>query len=83
MTPRSALKAKRRQEKRLRALATFDAVFDLSQADPDKVRVIAYFRELVADGFADWHTLENGTIRLRFKTGELYYLEKTTITSIA
>jgi putative component of toxin-antitoxin plasmid stabilization module len=75
--------AKRKIERRLRTQATFDATIDLAQADAAKVRVMAYFRELVAGGYADWHTLRNGNIRLRMHTGEVYLLEKTTITRLA
>jgi hypothetical protein len=61
----------------------FDAIIDLAQADAAKLRVMACFRDLVADGYAEWHVLENGTIRLRLNTGEAYLLEKATITRIA
>ena len=51
--------------------------------DPAKVKVMGHFRELVADGFAEWQTLDDGTIRLRPITGETYLLEPATITRIA
>jgi uncharacterized protein YqjF (DUF2071 family) len=83
MHPRLALKAKRTQEKRLLTKLTAETITDFAEADPAKARVMAYFRELVADGLAEWQTLENGTIQLCFKTGEIYLLEKTTITRTA
>jgi len=42
-----------------------------------------YFRRLVADGYAEWHMLEDGDIRLHLLSGETYLLAKTTITRIA
>ena len=52
-------------------------------ADPAKARVMACFRRLVADGYAEWQMLENGDIQLRFRSGETYLLAKTTIIRIA
>jgi hypothetical protein len=51
--------------------------------DPAKALVIAYFRRLVADGYAEWHLHKNGDIELRLLTGEIYLLAKTTIIRIA
>jgi hypothetical protein len=81
MLPSSALKRKR--EKRSYAQATADAVAGLIDSDPAKVRVMAHFRELVADGHAEWHTLESGEIELRLHSGEVYLLANTTVTRLA
>ncbi len=35
------------------------------------------------DGFAEWQTLDCGTVRLRLNTGETYLLEQSTIKRIA
>jgi hypothetical protein len=83
MFPRSALDAKTRREKRRRGGTTPDAIANLVYADPAKARVMAYFRRLVADGYAEWHMLEDGDVRLCFRTGETYLLAKTTIIRIA
>jgi hypothetical protein len=83
MHPRHALRAKRTREKRLLKKVTAETIADFAQTDSAKARMMAYFRELVAGGYAEWQMLENGTIRLRFKTGETYLLEKTTITRTA
>ncbi|MCA1453210.1 hypothetical protein I6F35_08275 [Bradyrhizobium sp. BRP22] len=56
-----------------------DAIAGPLHADPAKARVMAYFRRLVVEGHAEWHMLENGDIRLRFRTGETYLLAKTTV----
>jgi putative component of toxin-antitoxin plasmid stabilization module len=82
MDSRLALKAKKRR-RRLLAQATFEATVNSAHTDPAKTQVMGYFRELVADDFGDWHASENGTIRLRLNTGEIYLLDKTTITRIA
>ncbi|MCA6110753.1 hypothetical protein [Bradyrhizobium cenepequi] len=55
----------------------------LAYADPAKARVMAYFRRLVADGYAEWQMLENGDIRLRFRSGETYLLAQTAVIRIA
>ncbi|MGY3584832.1 hypothetical protein ACVIGB_006109 [Bradyrhizobium sp. USDA 4341] len=81
MDPRFA--PKKRLDKRERVEATLDAIAAPMQSDLARVKVMAHFRKLVADGFAEWRTLDDGTIRLRLATGETYLLEQTTITRIA
>jgi hypothetical protein len=81
MDPRLGWRAKKRKRRRLKQ-ATFEAIVNSAHSDPAKARVMGYFRELVADGLANWQALENGTIRLRLNTGETYLLDKTTITRI-
>jgi hypothetical protein len=80
MDSRVALKAKKR---RRRLLAQATLIVNSAHNDPAKAQVMGYFRELVADGLAAWHALENGTIRLRLNTGEIYLLDKATLTRIA
>lgn len=82
MFPRGAFDAKTKREKRRRRTMP-DAIAGLVHADPAKARVMAYFRRLVTDGHAEWQMLENGDIRLRFRTGDTYLLAKTTIIRIA
>lgn len=81
MDPRIA--PKKRLEKRVRVEATFDAVAARMESDHAKAEVMAHFANLVADGFAEWQVLDNGTIRLRLTTGATYLLEQTTVTRIA
>jgi hypothetical protein len=83
MFPRAALDAKTKREKRRRNRTVPDPIAGLVHADPAKARVMAYFHRLVADGYAEWHMLGNGDIRLRFRTGQTYLLAKTTIIRIA
>ena len=54
-----------------------------SDAMAAKIKVMGHFRKLVANGFGQWQTLDDGTIRLQLVTGETYLLELTTITRIA
>jgi hypothetical protein len=81
MDPRTALN--KRPDKRVRVEATFEAISALKQSDLAKLKVMAHFRKLVANGFAEWQTLDCGTVRLRLNTGEAYLLGQTTITRIA
>ena len=81
MHPRAA--PNKRLEKRVGVGVTSDAIAARVQADPAKVKVMDYLRKLVAEGFAEWQTLDDGTIRLRLVTGETYLLEQATITRIA
>jgi len=83
MTARSALKAKKKHGKRARAQAKPAALVNGVKADAAKAHVMAHFRALVADGFAEWQTLDDGTIRLSLNTGETYLLKKTDIARIA
>jgi hypothetical protein len=53
-----------------------------SYTDPAKAQVMGYFRTLVASGLAEWDALENGTIRLRLRTGETYLLDSVDVTRV-
>jgi predicted ATP-binding protein involved in virulence len=81
MDPRTT--PNKRLDKRVRVDATSDAIAGLMHSDPAKVKVMRHFRKLVADGFAEWQTLDDGIIRLRLITGETYLLEPATVTRIA
>jgi hypothetical protein len=82
MHPPWAANAKKKPVRRTRKKPAPAANFDLTQLDPDKLRVMAYFGKLVADGLAEWRRSEDGTVRLRLNTGETYLLEKATITRV-
>ena len=71
-----------RREK-LRTEATPDAIAGLGQADAAKALVMTYAGQLVADGRAEWDTLETGDVRLRCRTGEIFLLAETVIVRIA
>jgi hypothetical protein len=81
MDPRTA--PDKRLDKHVCIEATFDAIAALTQSDLAKVNVLAHFRKLAADGFAEWQPLDRWTVRLRLNTGETYLLEQSTITRIA
>ena len=83
MTAWCAFEAKKKHGKRVRAQATPAALVSGVETDPAKAHVMAHFRGLVADGLAEWRTLDDGTIRFSLNTGETYLLAKTTVTRIA
>jgi len=63
--------------------ATVDAVAPDTDATTAKALVLAYARRLAADGHAESRLLENGDVRLRFRSGETFLLADTSITRIA
>ena len=73
----------KRLDERVHVEAALEATAVLVQGDPAKAAVMNHFRKLVAAGFAEWQTLDDGTIRLRLVTGETYLLEPATVTRIA
>jgi hypothetical protein len=83
MTAWSAMKAKKKQGKRVRAQAKPAALVNGVEVAAAKAHVMTHFRGVVADGLAEWRTLDDGTIRVSFNTGEIYLLKKTDITRIA
>jgi hypothetical protein len=83
MTPRRGLKPKSKRAKRIGVTGKPSEAAASAQIDPDKARVMAYFRSLVANDLAQWQMLHDGTIRLSLNTGEIYLLHETAITRIA
>jgi hypothetical protein len=81
MDPRTA--PNKRLDTNMCLEATSAAIAALVQSDPAKVKVMGYCRKLVAEGFAEWQTLDDGNVRLRRITGETYLLEPATVTRIA
>jgi hypothetical protein len=81
MGPRTA--PNKRLDRCVRVGVAPDVTAVLMQSDPAKVAVMGHLRKLVAGGFAEWQTLDDGTIRLRLVTGETYLLEPATVTRIA
>ena len=82
MSPRGAFDARANRGKSCGAGAMSEAIARLVDRDPAKALAMTYLRRLVADGYAEWHMLENGNIRLHLLTGETYLLAKATITRI-
>jgi hypothetical protein len=83
MTSRRASKPNSKPPKRAGATAAPSGVIDSARVDPDRDRVMAYIRALVAAGLAQWHALDDGTVRFRLCTGETYLLKTTAMTRIA
>jgi hypothetical protein len=52
-------------------------------ADPMKALVMKYIGQLVTAGHAEWEMRENGSVRLRCRTGEIFLLEETMIVRVA
>ncbi|NIJ33785.1 hypothetical protein [Sphingomonas oligoaromativorans] len=63
--------------------ATDDPFSEIARGDPDKAAVMRWVAGLVADGTAEWDTLDNGNIRLRFKSGEIYLLADRRVVRVA
>ena len=72
-------------EKGRRSLDGSDAagVAITSRTDPMKPLVMKFIAQLVAAGHAEWDMRENGGVRLRCRTGEIFLLEETTIVRVA
>jgi hypothetical protein len=83
MFPLGALDAKARRENLGGTETKSDAIAGLFHADPAKALVMTYVRRLVADGYAEWARPENGDIRLRFHTGEIFLFADKMIVRIA
>lgn len=51
--------------------------------DPAKTLVMTYLSQFVNDGYAEWHTRDDGDLELRFVTGEIFLMADTTMTRLA
>lgn len=83
MFSRGGFDAMTGQQGRVGVEEAIDSLVALAKDNPDKAHVMAYFGQLVADGFAVWEKLENGEIEVRFSSGEIYLLAETTILRLA
>jgi hypothetical protein len=59
------------------------AVASPTHPDPMKSLVMKFIGQLVAAGHAEWKMRENGSVQLRFRTGEIFLLEETMIVRVA
>jgi hypothetical protein len=59
------------------------AIASLIHTDPMKALVMKYIGQLVAAGHAEWEMRENGSVRLRCRTGETFLREEATIVRVA
>jgi hypothetical protein len=82
MTLIGSSNVKMRREKSGDTNATSESVIGRLYADPTKTLVMNFIRRFVNEGFAEWHTLENGDIELRFFTGEVFLLAEKAVTRI-
>jgi hypothetical protein len=73
-------KARRRLD---RSDAAGVAIASPIHADPMKALVMKYIGQLVTAGHAEWEMRENGSVRLRCRTGEIFLLEERMIVRVA
>jgi hypothetical protein len=74
--------AKARREKSCGTVATLGGSPDRSHQDPAKSLVMRHLCQLVSDGFAEWRTVADNEIELRFVSGEVFLLAETMITRV-
>lgn len=65
------------------ALSSVDDAMPRLGDDPAKTLVVMYFSQFVNDGYAEWHSRDDGDCELRFVTGEVFLLADTTMTRLA
>ena len=82
MFPIGAIDARTRREKVCGTAATPDTIAGRVYADSAKALVMTYLGQLVGDGYAKWHMLDNGDVELRLYAGEAFLLADTAITRI-
>jgi hypothetical protein len=75
--------AKTRRRRLRAANATPDAIAGLAHADPAKALVMICVGQLVANGHAQWTTLDNGNIELSVYRGKTFLLAKRVIIRLA
>ena len=63
--------------------ATSDLIGGLVHADPAKALVMTCIGQLVADGHAQWTTLNEGDIELSFNSGETFLLAERVVIRLA
>jgi hypothetical protein len=74
--------AKARREKSCGTTATLRGFPEHFHHDPAKSLVMRHLGQLVSDGFAEWRTLADNAIELRFMSGEVFLLAEKTITRV-
>jgi hypothetical protein len=74
--------AKSRREKSCGIAANLDGFPEQFHYDPAKSLVMKHLGQLVSDGFAEWRTVADNEIELRFVSGEVFLLAETTITRV-
>jgi hypothetical protein len=60
-----------------------DDIASRAYTDPAKALVMSCVGEFVSCGHAEWSLLDNGTVELRFLTGEIFLLGDQTVTRMA
>ena len=83
MVSRGGFNATTLRRKRLGAEKAVESLAALGADQPDKSLVTKYIGQLVRDGYAEYDMLDNGEVEVRFTSGEIYLLGKTSILRLA
>lgn len=64
----------------LRTTIRSGAILRPAHVDRAKALVVAHISQLVSEGYAKWDMLDDGKIRVRFDTGEVFLLAEAGVT---
>lgn len=82
MFPIGARDARTRRAKTGRTVADLDNIAGRFYGDPAKALVMIHIGQFVRDGHAEWTTLDNDDVELRFFSGEVFLLADPTMTRV-
>jgi hypothetical protein len=82
MFPLGGRDARTRRAKTGRTVAASDNIAGRFYGDPAKALVMIHIGQCVRDGHAEWTTLDNGDVELRFFSGEVFLLADATMTRV-
>jgi hypothetical protein len=71
-----------RHRKKLYATLAQDRLATDAYADPAKIAVISFVRQLARRGLARWAAPGNGIIELTLFSGEVFHLDETSVTRV-
>jgi hypothetical protein len=71
-----------RRRKKLCATSAQGRLATGDYANPAKTAIMSYARQLAGEGRAQWITLGSGTIELTLLSGEVFHLDKASVTRI-
>jgi hypothetical protein len=82
MFPLGGRDARTRRAKTGRTVAASDNIAGRFYGDPAKALVMIHIGQCVRDGHAEWTTLDNGDVELRFCSSEVFLLADATMTRV-
>ena len=83
MFPLGGRDARTRRAKTGRTVAAPNNIAGLFYGDPAKAFVMIHIGQCVRDSHAEWTTLDNGDVELRFFSGEVFLLADATMTRVS